>query len=266
MPADPATDRLSFDRDVVAYQQGRPPYLPRVYDLLAVHYGLSAGCRVVEIGAGSGIATSELLARGAHVTAVEPGAAFVDLLRERHAGEPLTVVHADFERAHLPEAVFDLVVAATSWHWVDGIVGVPRVASLLRPRGGFAVWWTLFGDPDRPRTEFRSVLDLLYARFMPGEVDDGRPPKPLRTEEWMAQLQAGGWFLRPDIELIRWTQRLTARSATALWATFPNVAQLPPADRNAFLTGVAKAAEDAGGHVDDPRLTIVYHSRRSAQT
>jgi SAM-dependent methyltransferase len=266
MPADHATRRMSFDRHAIAYHQGRPPYPQRVYDLLTDEYGLTAGCRVLEIGAGSGTATSELLARGAHVTAVEPGASLAQLLRERHADDPLTVCNADFEHADIALASFDLVVAATSWHWVDGALGVPKVASLLRPEGGLAVWWTIFGDPGRPNTEFRSLLDPLYARFMPGEVDDGRPPLPLRSEQWLSQLQAGGWFARTNIETIRWTQRLTAESARALWATFPNVAELAAEDRDEFLARVAKTVDDAGGHVDDPRLTVVYHTRRSLPT
>lgn len=254
---------MSFDRNVITYHQARPPYPSQVYDLLTGHYGLTAGCRVLEIGAGSGIATCELLARGAHVTAVEPGAAFVRHLRNQHPNEPLSVIHTDFEHANLPPASFDLAVAATSWHWVDTTLAVPKVASVLRPDGGLVVWWTVFGDPDRPHTEFRSLLDPLYARFMPHEIDDGRPPKPMRTQEWLSQLQTGGWFSRPQVETIRWTQGLTADAARALWATFPNVAELAPSDQDAFLAGVTQAVVDAGGHVDDPRLTIVYHTRRS---
>jgi SAM-dependent methyltransferase len=227
---------MSFDRNAINYQQGRPPYPQRVYDLLT-QYGLGTGCRTLEIGAGSGLATAELLARGADVTAVEPGAALAGLLRGLCPDDRLTVVHAHFEHADLAPESFDLAVAATSWHWVDGTLAVPKVASLLRLGGGLAVWWIIFGDPDRPRTEFRSLLDPLYARLMPGEIDDGRPPKPMRTEEWLSQLQAGGLFACPTIEVIRWMQRLTVVSARALWATFPNVAELDADARDAFLAG-----------------------------
>lgn len=172
------------------------------------------------------------------------------------------MVAADLEQAELPAAHYDLCVAATSWHWVDPEAAVPKTAGLLRPSGGLVIWWTIFGDPDRKHTEFRSALDPLYLRYLPGEVDDGRPPKPLRADEWREHLQAGGWFEPPGMELFRWTQHLTAASACALWATFPNVAGLPTSDRDGFLAGVADAVEAAGGIVDDPRLTVVYHTRR----
>jgi hypothetical protein len=81
--------------------------------------------------------------------------------------------------------------------------------------------------------------------------------------EWRTRLQGGGLFQPVAIELVRWTQRLTAASAQALWATYPNVTELPTAEREAFLTALGEAVDNLGGVVDDPRLTIVYHTRRN---
>lgn len=172
----------------------------------------------------------------------------------------MTVVQADLEHAQFAEHAFDLAVAATSWHWVDGAVAVPKVVAALRPGGALALWWTVFGDPDQPHTEFRSVLQPLYERFLPHDHDDGQPPLPMRTDHWSQHLSAEGWFEPPAIEVLRWMQPLTPASAQALWATFPNIAELPHHDRGSFLTGVADAVTAAGGVVEDPRLTIVYHS------
>lgn len=89
--------RMSVDRGAYAYHQGRPPYPDAVYALLVAEFGLAPGCRVLEVGAGSGIATDALLSHGAQVTAVEPGANLARLLRQRHPAAALTVVTADFE-------------------------------------------------------------------------------------------------------------------------------------------------------------------------
>src|SRR5690606_42110174 len=35
---------------------------------------------------------------------------------------------------------------------------LPKIARLLAGHGGLAVWWTVFGDPQRP-TPFRSALE-----------------------------------------------------------------------------------------------------------
>jgi len=62
--------RLRFDRDPLGYQRARPPYPAEVFEILVREFGLGPGCRVLEIGAGTGQATGELLARGADVVAV----------------------------------------------------------------------------------------------------------------------------------------------------------------------------------------------------
>lgn len=53
---------------------------------------------------------------------------------------------ARFEDVPLPAAGFDSAVAATSMHWVDLAVGLPRLHATLRPGGLLAVWRFRFGD------------------------------------------------------------------------------------------------------------------------
>ena len=250
--------RRFFDRDPDAYRHARPPYPPRVFEILAAECGLGPGSRVLEIGAGTGQATGQLLARGAEVVAVEPGAGLARVLAERFAGQPLTAVVADFEHAEVPAGPYDLAVSATAFHWVDPAVALPKLASLLKPGATLAVWWTVFGDPERP-TDFRRALDDLYARHLPHERRDGTPG-PLRVGSWSDELRGGGWFGPVTVDLIRWTQRLTAAQARLLWSSFPNVGELPPPQREAFLDALAAAVADHGAVVDDPRVTALYRT------
>ena len=66
--------RMSFDAAAGLYHRGRRPYPDAVFELLVSRCGLRPGARVLDIGAGTGLATGPLLAAGAHVVAVEPGA------------------------------------------------------------------------------------------------------------------------------------------------------------------------------------------------
>jgi len=65
--------RGTFGTDVDTYQQARPDYPERIYDLLTQVCGLGPGARVLEIGPDTGQATHRLLNAGAQVVAVEPG-------------------------------------------------------------------------------------------------------------------------------------------------------------------------------------------------
>lgn len=251
--------RHAFDRDPITYSRARPPYPDEVYDILVRECGLGPGRRVLEIGAGTGQATAELLERGAEVVAVEPGPALAGVLADRLRGRKLQIIRADFEDAALPPGPYDLVVAATAFHWVDPAAALPKIASVLAPDGTLAVWWTVFGDPDR-QTEFRTALERVYELHLPDQRRD-TPPGPLRVASWTDELQRGGWFGPVAVDVIRWTHQLTAAGARGLWSTFSGISELPAATRERFLDDLEQTVDEHGGTVDDPRVTAIYRTR-----
>ena len=253
--------RMSFDAAAEVYQRGRPPYPAAVFELLADRCGLGPGVRVLEVGAGSGQATGPLLAAGARVVAVEPGRNLAAILAAEHGCERLEVVVADFEAVELARG-FDVAVAAMSLHWLDPVVSTRRLGELVRPGGRLAFWWTEFGDATRP-TVFRDRLDEVYRDLVPGagSYRDSHS-YALDTERWRQQVTDGGWFDGFDVEIFVWQDTLTAGSARDLWSTFPNVAELAPADREQFLTRLGAIIDSEGGQVEDPRVTVVYTATR----
>lgn len=254
---------MSFNAAASTYHRGRPPYPQEVFDILASRCGMRPGVRVLDIGAGNGLATGPLLAAGAHVVAVEPGADLAAILAATHASDRLDVTIADFETADLPGG-FDLAVAATSLHWLDPATAIGKIAGLVRPGGWLAAWWNEFGDTNRP-TAFRDRLDEVYRDLLPAEPGyRSSRSHVLDTDRWRDRLTAGGWFGDVAVDVIEWHQRLTADSARDLWSTFPNIAELAAADRESFLTRLAAIIDNEhGGAVDDPRLTVVYTATRT---
>ena len=84
----------SFDTVAAQYAAARPGYPGELFDAVEEISGRPfAGATVLDVGAGTGIATALIRARGAHVTAVEPGAGMAAQLR---AGQPeVPIVRAD---------------------------------------------------------------------------------------------------------------------------------------------------------------------------
>jgi ubiquinone/menaquinone biosynthesis C-methylase UbiE len=71
----------------------------------------------LEIGCGSGQATIGFAAEGLDVTGVDPGAALVDLARNKFVGSStIRFEVASFEEWPLDDHKFHLVAAAQSWH------------------------------------------------------------------------------------------------------------------------------------------------------
>lgn len=251
---------LLFDTAAQQYLAGRPGYPDVVYATLVDRCGLSPQTRVLEIGAGAGQATLPLLALGARVTAVEPGAGLAAQLTTRTAGQNLDVIVSRFETVELPAQGFDLIVSATAFHWVDPAVGYPKCAQLLRPGGWLALWWTIWGDQNRS-DPLHERLQPLLARKAPQLLDEGAAPHQyaLDVAERSAEIARTGAFGPVEQDVIRWTGRHDPQQARALFATFSPWLALPEGLKTELLNDVETIVrDDLDGIVERPYLTIMY--------
>lgn len=260
--------RATFDTGVDDYETGRPGYPARVYELLEDLGALRADTRVLEIGPGTGQATVELLARARSVTAVELGAALATRLRTKLPDRDLSVVLGAFETTELPVAGFDLVAAATSFHWVpEG--ALTRCADLLAPDGWIALWWTFFGDPARP-DPFHDALVGVLAEHAPEllDVDSAgiaaiRQPHALDSAARIAEIDASDRYGTVRHEVIPWTGRHDRAELRALFGSFSPWLALEPERRARVLDATdALARDEFDGVVERPYLTAVYAAPR----
>lgn len=178
--------RMHFEQIAADYAAARPTYPDELYRALADAGVTGPGRQTLEIGAGAGLATVELLRAGCEVVAVEPGARLVEHLRAVAPG--VDVIQCGFEDVDLPGSAFDAVVAATSLHWVDLAVGLPKIHGALRTGGRLAVWRSVFGD-DEVDTEFRRRVAAIVARRSSDVQDRRREVRPTVDE-----LSEGGLF------------------------------------------------------------------------
>ena len=74
---------MHFDQMAAEYAAARPPYPDVVFDTLEQAGVIGPGRRVLEVGAGAGLATKPMLDRGSDVVALEPG---VVVSYERNTG------------------------------------------------------------------------------------------------------------------------------------------------------------------------------------
>ena len=95
---------------------------------------------MLEVGCGSGQLTCGLLARGLHVTALEPGKSLIALARQNLEGAgAVEFMNAQFEDALLPREQFRAVFSASAFHWVNPAVSWQRAADVLVPGGTLAL-------------------------------------------------------------------------------------------------------------------------------
>jgi len=253
--------RSVYGADAAGYAAGRPDYPAQVYQTLTDRCGLGPGTLVLEIGPGTGLVTGRLLDYGARAVAVEPDPAMAAYLTARY-GTRISIVTDAFEHASLAADSFDLVVAATSFHWVDQAVGVPKLSLVLRPGGWAAMWWTIFDDPSRA-DPFR---DALESRL--GEADPGRQRNAaffMSSAARTSDLRQLGGFTDVTADVLRWDAVMDAAQLRALYASMIMIRRRPPAEQERILTAVsAVAAGFPHGTVSRPFVTVCYTARKPA--
>lgn len=132
----------SFGSVAAAYDRARPSYPPELFDALERLAGRPLkGARVLDVGAGTGISTRLLAARGAEVVAVEPndGMAAQFLASSGH----LPLVRGDGDDLPFHDDSADLVTYAQAFHWTHPERSVPEAIRVLRPGGALATWWNV---------------------------------------------------------------------------------------------------------------------------
>ncbi|GAA2537533.1 MULTISPECIES: class I SAM-dependent methyltransferase [Streptomyces] len=139
-PLDHSARAHSFNAAAAQYAAHRPSYPPALFDVVEDLAGRPlAGSRVADIGAGTGIATALLHARGADVLAVEPGDGMAAQFRHLHPDLP--IVRGNGNDLPLADGSLDLLTYAQAWHWTDPARAVPEALRVLRPGGALALWW-----------------------------------------------------------------------------------------------------------------------------
>jgi len=256
-----------FGLDPESYDRARPEYPDEVWALLGDRCGLGPGCRVFEVGPGTGRATRRLAQMGAaSILAIEPDERFAPYLKaiEAETGAPVDVRVQAFDEADLPAASFDLGVAATSFHWVAAGPGLLKAAAALRPGGWWAMWWYVFGDPRR-LDPFQQATDHILAPLMPSPSQGEKPgiPRALDQEARRAELEAVPEFHKIEAQVWPRTFPLNTDQVRALYATFSPIARLEESERLRVLDAVADAAEKQfNGRVERRILTALYVAQR----
>ena len=233
--------RTSFDSAADLYQRARPEYPEALLDALIATAGLDAGARLLEIGCATGKATLPLARRGFRMTCVEPGPALAAVARRNLADFPkVEVVQSMFEgvdaSGHEP---FDLVFAATAWHWLDPAIRYRRAWELLVPGGHLAFWSATHvfpedGDP------FFAELQEVYEEIGEGRPDGAVFPRPGELPDEREEIERSGLF---DVVLVRhfdWEARYDAEGYLRLLDTFSGHIAMQPWQRDRLYSEIRR--------------------------
>src|SRR5215216_6375260 len=164
----------SFDWLAEAYERARPGWPAAAIDALVQRLALDERSTVLDLAAGTGKLTRELVPRFATVIAVEPLDGMRAVLERVVPGA--RAVAGTAEAIPLEDASVDAVVASEAFHWFDPEPAVAEMARVLRPGGGVAALYNRYvPPPERWHEELRMVFE---AHRLPSDDIDAFDVRP----------------------------------------------------------------------------------------
>lgn len=150
-----------FDLQADAYDRGRPGYPAEAIAFVVETLGITGGATIVDLAAGTGKLTAELVAIGADLIAIEPVAGMREvLLRSLPDVRPdVRVADGTAESLPLGDASVDGVVVAQAFHWFDGPRALTELARVLRPGGRLAVVFNVRDERDRVQAALERIWE-----------------------------------------------------------------------------------------------------------
>ena len=233
IPPAPEPDQLSsrWDDHVLVYEQVFEPFSMTFADIAIERLQVSAGARVLDVGAGSGGAALALARRGCVVAAIDTSARMIERVAARGAALLVSAEVMDGQALQYADNTFD---AALSVFGVilfpDAVRGLAEMRRVVRPGGRVAiVTWT---EPQHYElsAQLRAAIEVVRPGGTPGAL-----PAQLRFRERdaCAALFTAAGFAEVEIE----TCRAELVAPSALWL----------AERMAFAPGMSTQLAALGG-------------------
>jgi len=254
--------RRTFDSAASLYEAARPSYPADLFDDLVELAELKPGDRLLEIGCATGKATRSLLERGFSIVCVEMGAQLAERARRSLAGFPVEIHVVPFESWEGELEAFDLVYAATAWHWVDPEIRYRKAHQLLRQGGHLAFWSASHAFP--PGVDpFFGEIQKVYDAIGEGHPGEWPPPPPDQIPDDRAEIEASGLFDKVEVQRYVWETLYTADEYIALLNTFSGHIAMEPVEREHLYGEIRQRI----GQRPDPRVrrhwyAILHLARR----
>jgi SAM-dependent methyltransferase len=239
----------SFSKVAPEYERGRPDYPPEAAAWIAEQAGLGPGRVVVDLAAGTGKLTRQLLGSQARVIAVEP---LASMLAELTALLPdVETVVGTAEAMGLSDASARAVTAGQAFHWFATDEALTEIARVLEPGGHLALIWN--------RRDLTQQIQADLTRIMASHLHDN---PSYESGAWAAVMDASALFKKVGEHHSLFQQVLDVEGLCDRVASVSFIAELDTDELSEVLRKVRELAPDKGS-VELDYDCIVYLYRRT---
>jgi ubiquinone/menaquinone biosynthesis C-methylase UbiE len=218
-------EAASFSKVAPAYERGRPDYPAATAAWIAEATGLGPGRVVVDLAAGTGKLTRQLVGSGARVIAVEPLAEMLDQLVRLLPDVEAVIGTA--EATGLPAAQAAVVTVGQAFHWFATTEALAEIARVLEPTGYLALVWN--------QRDLRQAVQAELSRIM---APHRQAAPSYESGAWEAVMEATSLFEKAGEHHVDFTQVLDLAGLSDRVASTSFIAGLPPDEHAEVLAQV----------------------------
>jgi SAM-dependent methyltransferase len=230
-----------MDDDLLRHSRSQPPY-----PTSAVEFMVGPDQKtVLEVGAGTGKLTEQLVALGHDVHATDPSSMLLGVLTDRLPGVRTSVARA--EELPLLDGSVDVVVCAEAFHRFEQEAALAQFAPVLRPGGHVALAWNT-RDAKVP-----------WVRKLGAILDD--PNADLQAPDSLVRSTQFGFV---EESSHRFWQVVTSDSLCDMARTRSGIALLDEATRSAKLAEIRGFYDDYGRGADGMQLPWITRCFRAS--
>ncbi len=258
LPAEEKAKRASsFGAEAAQYERFRPGPPAAAVDWMVPQHVHT----IVDLGAGTGALTRQLIDRADEVIAVEPDDRMRAVLTKEVPGA--RAVDGRGDSMPIPDGTVDAVLASSSWHWMDLVPTLHEVGRVLVPGGTLGVVWS-GPDPDGPFLE--QAVALMRSTPADGGAggtspsladlvvpDTERPPS-------IVEIPAGVPFDQPEKEIFRWDLALNADELIGLLGTFSWMITMDEEPRTRLVNEARRLLNDVLGIKGDVTVDVTFRA------
>lgn len=234
-----------FDGKAQEYEKGRPDYPAPAVAWLQEALRMGPGSTVVDLAAGTGKLTRQLVASGARVLAVEPVAGMRAVLEE--TVPEAEVLEGTAERIPLAGNSVDAVTVGQAFHWFRGEEALTEIYRVLRPGARLGLVWNR-RDLAQP---FQSELQEIFARYRGATPSHG-------SDQWKAAFATTELFGPLTVAHFPMEQALDRDQLVARVLSVSFMAQLPEREQAAAAQQTIALTERHGVPVVLHHVTETY--------
>jgi SAM-dependent methyltransferase len=231
--------------DGARYQMARPDYPDDAITFLVESLGIDDDAHVLDLGAGTGIFTGQLIPYCGKITAVEPTEGMREVLIKRLP--TVRVLNGRDAAIPLEDATVDCVVVAQAFHWFDAPVALEEIHRVLVDGGRLGVLWNE-RDESVPW-----VADLGEAMRWPIH-------QPYKVGQDFTPVLASGPFVNIERRKFAHRQTLDHEGLFQRVLTTSYIAVMDDDDKRSVMNDVHLVVDQLPATVELPYVTDVYRA------